>query len=139
MIPASLPPNSSVMRFSVLAADAITRAPVAVEPVNEILLMPLCVVILSPRSLLSAIILTTPAGKTSAISEARCRADNGVVGAGLTITVLPANSAAGNLKANKIIGKFQGIIAPTTPSGLRWISTRCVSLSSKTSTGRSSD
>jgi hypothetical protein len=38
--PALLPPSSSVMRFSVSAALAITFPPVAVDPVNEISVHP---------------------------------------------------------------------------------------------------
>ncbi len=41
----SLPPSSSVTRFSVAAALASTFLPVATEPVNEILSMPACSVI----------------------------------------------------------------------------------------------
>jgi len=43
-MPASLPPSSSVMRFSVCAALAITFCPVAEEPVKEILRMSGCLV-----------------------------------------------------------------------------------------------
>ena len=43
---------------------------------------------------------------------------NGVVAAGLATTVLPASSAGGSLKHIRMIGKFHGMIAPTTPSGL---------------------
>ena len=62
----------------------------------------------------------------------------GVVGAGFNTRVLPAKSAAGTLNAIRIIGKFQGTIAPTTPSGRRCSSTFLCSLSSSTFTGRSS-
>ena len=63
---------------------------------------------------------------------------NGVVGAGFTTMVLPASSAAGTLNAIRMIGKFQGTMAPMTPSGLRCTSTFLFSLSSSTFTGRSS-
>src|SRR5258707_293845 len=52
-MPASLPPSSSVIRFRVWAALAMTFCPVAVEPVNEILRMSGCFVMASPRSLSS--------------------------------------------------------------------------------------
>ena len=41
---------------------------------------------------------------------------SGVVAAGLTTSVLPANSAGGTLNAIRMIGKFQGIICPATPN-----------------------
>ncbi len=39
--------------------------------------------------------------------------------AGLTTTLFPAASAAGILNIDRVIGKFHGVIAPTTPSGSR--------------------
>ncbi len=97
-MPASLPPSSSVIRFRVCAALAMTFWPVAVEPVNEILRMSGCFVMASPRSLASVMTFNTPLGRMSLTSSANFRVDSGVVGAGFTTSVLPANSADGNLK-----------------------------------------
>ena len=60
-----------------------------------------------------------------------------IVGAGLMTMVLPASSAGGILKATIITGKFHGMIAATTPSGRRWVTTLRFSLSSMVSCGRS--
>jgi hypothetical protein len=49
-IPASLPPSSSVSRFSEEAAAAMIFLPVAVEPVKEILAISLWLVRVRPRS-----------------------------------------------------------------------------------------
>ena len=103
-IEASLPPSSSEMRFRVSAAADITLVPVAVEPVNEILRTSGWWVSASPRSLLSAITLSTPFGSTSLTSSAKRSDDSGVVGATLTTSVLPAISAGGSLKASSSIG-----------------------------------
>ncbi len=64
-IAASFPPSSSVTRFNVPAAFAITFFPVATEPVNEILSMVGCSVIHWPSSSPPASTLSTPRGKTS--------------------------------------------------------------------------
>ena len=39
--------------------------------------------------------------------------------AGLSTTVFPATSAGASFQAGIAIGKFQGVIAPTTPTGIR--------------------
>src|SRR5262249_38217031 len=97
-MPASLPPSSSVIRFSVCAALAITFWPVADDPVKEILRMSGCLVMCSPRSLASVMTLSTPLGRMSLTSSAKRSVDSGVVGAGFTTSVFPASSAEGNLK-----------------------------------------
>ena len=118
-IPASLPPNSRVMRFNKPAAPAITLVPVAVEPVKDILRISGWEVSGAPRSFASVIILSTPAGTISFMSSPNRNVDSGVVGAGFNTMVFPAINAGGTLKAIRISGKFQGTIAPTTPNGLR--------------------
>ena len=62
--------------------------------------------------------LTTPGG-SSACSQisANSSADNGVVSAGFSTTVLPAASAGAIFQASISSGKFQGMIWPATPSG----------------------
>ena len=44
---------------------------------------------------------------------------SGVSAAGLSTTQLPAASAGAAFQPTMIIGKFHGMIAPTTPIGLR--------------------
>ena len=88
-IAGSLPPSSSVTRFSVAAALASTFLPVATEPVNEILSMPGCSVIQAPSSSPPASTLTTPAGNTSFMISPTFSVGSGVYGDGLRITVLP--------------------------------------------------
>jgi hypothetical protein len=43
--------------------------------------------------------------------------DHGVNDAGLNTTVFPVSSAGSVLRHMTFIGKFQGLITPTTPSG----------------------
>ncbi len=54
-------------------------------------------------------------------------------------TVLPASSAGAIFHTASISGKFQGVIAATTPSGRRWISMRRCASSWIVSTGICSD
>ena len=63
--------------------------------------------------------LTTPAGSTSFISETNLKVDKGVNGEGLTTTVQPTRSAGMMCHTAISSGQFQGVIEPTTPSGLR--------------------
>src|SRR5215469_11296300 len=81
-IPASLPPNSRVMRLMVSAALLITFFPVADDPVKEILRTSGCFVSSPPRSLASVITFNTPGGNASLISSAKRKVASGVVGAG---------------------------------------------------------
>ena len=63
-MPASLPPSSSVTRFSFCAALPITFLPVATDPVNTILSMPGWLVRWLPTSAPPVTLLTTPGGRT---------------------------------------------------------------------------
>ena len=119
------------------AALAMIFCPVAVEPVKLILATSGCAVSAGPRSFWSVTMLTTPGGRISAMISPSFSVVSGVVGAGFTTIVLPASSASGSLKATISTGKFHGMIAPTTPSGLRNCRTSRLSLSSITFTGRS--
>ena len=46
-------------------------------------------------------------------------ARSGVSSAGFSTTVLPQTSAGASFQAGIAIGKFHGVIAPTTPIGIR--------------------
>ncbi len=63
---------------------------------------------------------STPGGSPpSVISSASRNVASGVVLAGLTTTVLPTAMAGAILLTISVNGKFHGMIAPTTPIGLR--------------------
>ena len=116
---ALLPPSSSVTRLTWAAAPAITRVPTSVDPVNTILRTSGWVTNRSP--------ITEPLpGSTWNRSGSRpaCTASSprrsvvsGVHSAGLTSTALPAASAGANPHDAIVIGKFHGVMTPTTPSG----------------------
>ena len=64
--------------------------------------------------------MSTPGGSPpSFISSTSRMVESGVVLAGLATTVLPTASAGAILFASRVSGKFQGMMAPTTPSGRR--------------------
>jgi hypothetical protein len=121
MIIGSEPPSSSVTRLTPGAHKAMTRSPTGVEPVKAIFLTAGWVTSASPViAPLPAMTLNTPAGSPPSHSScAKRRVVSGVVFAGLATTVLPATSAGASLLHSRVVGKFQGTIAPTTPSGRR--------------------
>ena len=116
-IAGSLPPSSSVTRLSVADALCITRRPVAVDPVKLILSMPGCAVIQGPSASPPLMPLSTPGGRIAAASSPNLSVVRGVKGEGLRTIVLPASRAGPTLNIARIIGKFHGAIAPTTPIG----------------------
>ncbi len=61
--------------------------------------------------------LSTPGGSRSPISSASTRIEAGVCSAGFSTTQLPAASAGASFQTAIRIGKFHGMIWPTTPSG----------------------
>ena len=62
--------------------------------------------------------LKTPAGRPArSNSLAMNTADHGVNDAGLNTTVLPVSSAGSVLRHITFIGKFHGLMMPTTPTG----------------------
>ena len=60
---------------------------------------------------------STPGGRMSSINSIRQRIDKGVCSAGLRMTQLPAARAGASFHAAIRMGKFQGMMRPTTPSG----------------------
>ena len=69
--------------------------------------------------------LTTPGGApASSIVRRTSAAVSGVALAGLTMLVQPAAIAGPSLRVIIAAGKFQGVIAATTPTGWRSTSTR---------------
>ena len=63
---------------------------------------------------------STPGGSPASIASSPMRiAVSGVSSAGLITIVLPAANAGAAFQPTMIIGKFHGMIAPTTPTGSR--------------------
>ena len=97
---ADFPPSSSTSRFSVPAAMAAMRRPLAEDPVNVIRSTRGSVVRISPMRLSEDVTtLNTPGGMSvsSATSRPSTVAAHGVSGAGLSTTVQPAASAGESL------------------------------------------
>ena len=103
----------------VSAEFAMIFWPVAQEPVKTILPIPSWAVIAAPSLSLPAMQLTTPFGNTSFMSSIRRSVERGVKGDGLLTTVLPERTAGTMCQIAIRTGKFQGVIEPTTPIGLR--------------------
>ena len=107
-------------RLTVAAHWAISSLPTAVEPVKE----NLATLELSvntrpmPRASLPVTMLKTPGGKPAiSASRASARADSGVSEAGRRTKVQPTARAGAALRVIMELGKFQGVIAATTPTG----------------------
>ena len=65
--------------------------------------------------------LKQPGGSTRFINSQIRNTASGASSADFTTTVLPATSAGATFSAISSIGTFQGMIAPTTPSGSRTV------------------
>ena len=64
--------------------------------------------------------LTTPAGNpASSRTLTRLTTESGVSVAGLITTVLPSTSAGIIFQEGIAMGKFQGVMRPATPTGMR--------------------
>ena len=117
-----LPPSSRVTGTMFSEAYCMISRPVVVSPVNATLatrgLWASGLPASTPKPLT---MLSTPGGRRPPMSSAQSRIDAGVCSAGLSTTALPAASAGASFHAAIRIGKFQGMIWPTTPSGsLTW-------------------
>src|SRR6266404_1907961 len=93
--------------------------PTAFDPVKEIALTALWLIISSPASEPDPIMrYRTPDGiPASAKSSTMRTAVAGVSEAGLKTTVLPATRAGAIFQTGIATGKFQGVTQATTPSG----------------------
>src|SRR5262249_52732028 len=118
---ADFPPSSRNTFFSVSAPFAMIRRPVAVEPVKLIMSTRGSVVSTSPTVAGSPDVttLSTPGGMSvcSVASLPMNVALQGVSGAGFSTMVLPAASAGVSFDRLSMNGKFQGVMAPMTPTG----------------------
>jgi len=113
-----LPPNSSVTGMMFSDAYCIMRRPVDVSPVKPTFLIPGCVASGLPTSAPDPLTtLTVPGSRMSAINSMTRRIPTGVWLAALMTTQLPAARAGAIFQAAIRMGKFQGMICPTTPSG----------------------
>jgi hypothetical protein len=118
MVP-ELFPSSSVTRFR--PAIVRMRAPTGGLPVNEILAGRGSVTSASPVVGPSPNTrLNTSSGRPAAASTSPSfMAVSGVSSAGFSTTVFPAASAGPTLCATRFSGKLKGVMAETTPSGVR--------------------
>ena len=125
-----LPPSSSVTGTRLSAAAFMIVEPVVVSPVNATFEMrsepDSAAPASSPKPLMT---LSTPSGNRSPMISIRCRIDAGVYSAGLSTMALPAASAGASFHVAMRMGKFHGMIWPTTPSGSwKWYATRSSSI-----------
>ena len=113
-----LPPNSKVTGVMFLEAYCMMSWPVVVSPVKATLLMRGLEAKGLPASTPNPLtMLSTPSGKMPSMSSAKMRMPTGVCSAGLRTTQLPAAKAGATFQAAIKMGKFQGMICPTTPNG----------------------
>ena len=116
---ALLPPSSRVTRFTWSAHPRMICLPTPVEPVKHTLRTSGWVTKRSPTTApRPGITVSTPSGRPASSASSPSRiAVSGVSSAGLSTTVLPAASAGAKPQPAMGIGKFQGTMMPTTPSG----------------------
>lgn len=92
--------------------------PVAVEPVKPSLFTSGCSASALPASPRPVTMLITPAGKpASTISSPSRTATSEASSEGFSTTVQPTASAGAILVMHTFNGAFQGVMAPTTPTG----------------------
>src|SRR5438105_3322869 len=115
----ALPPSSSDTFLTVPAHCAMRILPTSVDPVNEILRTVGFDVSSPPTSAAGPVTtLSTPFGTPARSARAAsASAENGVCEAGFDTTVHPAASAGPTFRVIIAIGKFHGVMQPTTPMG----------------------
>src|ERR1700679_4246379 len=116
---AFLPPSSQETFFISCPQRPATWRPTSLEPVSEIIetrgssTMALPTLLPEPVTRLS-----TPGGRPASFKiSTNIKAQSGVSDAGLITTVLPATRAGKIFHEGIAIGKFHGVIRPTTPRG----------------------
>ena len=122
----ALPPSSMEVRLTVAAHCSMSSLPTSVEPVKVSLRTKGLPVSSAPMAGVSpASTLTRPAGMSArSASSAIAKADSGVALAGLHTTVQPVARAGAILRASMALGKFQGVMQATTPTGCLMARTR---------------
>ena len=118
---AFLPPSSRWMCFRYAAPFSAVLIPTSREPVSEMSGTSGCLTRRSPTdSPPPWTMLSTPAGSPASAKISTKRwPSSGVSRAGLKTTVFPQTSAGAIFQLGMAIGKFHGVIAPTTPTGMR--------------------
>ena len=108
-------------RFRLPDAALTMSLPTSVEPVKVTLLMPSWAAMAAPAvSPNPVMMLTMPSGTPASCIRLTSRsALSGVSSAGFRMTALPHARAGATFHAAISSGKFQGTIAPTTPTGSR--------------------
>src|SRR5258708_32575194 len=124
-----LPPSSSETFFRVFAARAISPFPTSVEPVKAMASTPgwstSALPTTEPRP---GTTFSAPGGRPHSFAySANFSSESDVFDAGLITPVLPHASAGAIFQTATISGKFQGAIAPTTPTGSRNVQVNAVS------------
>ena len=116
-----LPPISSWTRARRAPAAAWIASPTGTDPVNEIAATRGSVTSASPATAPRPwTMLSTPAGRPASVrAVARCQVETGVSSDGLRTTALALTSAGASFQAGMAIGKFHGVISPTTPRDSR--------------------
>src|SRR5690606_32340835 len=116
----ALPPNSMEVFLTVPAHCWIRVLPTPVEPV-KVSFLTLGLPVISPPMALDEephSTLNTPGGTpASSAKTAMAKAERGVSLAGLATKVQPAARAGATLRAIMALGKFQGVMEATTPTG----------------------
>ena len=115
-----LPPSSVVEGIRFWAAYCMIIRPVPVSPVNATFAMRLLDASAMPTSAPGPFtMLMTPGGRTGSMSSINLRMDHGVGLAGLIDRDIARRERRGHFQAAIRIGKLNGMICPTTPSGSR--------------------
>ena len=113
-----LPPNSSVTGMIFCEAYCIINRPVVVSPVKAIFAILDELASGLPASKPKPFtIFNVPGGSRSPIISIIASIDTGVCSAGFITTQFPAANAGASFQAAIRIGKFHGMICPTTPNG----------------------
>ncbi|CRF29100.1 Uncharacterised protein [Mycobacterium tuberculosis] len=113
-------PPSSIDTFFIVSADWRTSSlPTSVEPVKVILRTTgLAIKVPTTSEAEPFTRFATPLGTPASCSALNTSmAASGVADAALRMIVQPAASAGASLRVIIAIGKFHGVIAPTTPTG----------------------
>src|SRR5690242_19712378 len=93
---------------------------IGVEPTNDNALTSGCTSKASTATLSPCTTLSTPSGKPASLNNSARRIDaDGSRSDGFSTNVLPHAIATGNIQHGTIIGKLNGVIPATTPSGCR--------------------
>ena len=118
---AFLPPSSRLTSFGPTSiAAAATLRPVGTDPVNDTAPTPACTASAAAGSGPPCTTCTRSAGMpASTHASTKATPHAGASSDGFITTPFPASSAGKIFQLGIAIGKFQGVIIPTTPTGIR--------------------